>query len=66
MELKLQNGLQVKIAELLWTAESTQEVDRIIRVFDHDARVVYNMLLAQTYDQVQDTEQAERLLKKFQ
>ena len=63
MELKLQNAAQVKIADLLWVAHSQQEVDSILRVFGHDAHVVYNMMLAATYDQIEDTPDADRVIK---
>lgn len=63
MELKLQNSAQVKIADLLWTAQSQDEVNSILRVFGHDAAVVYNMMLAATFDEVEDTSQAMALLK---
>lgn len=63
MELKLQNPAQVKIADLLWTAQTQDEVNAILRVFGHDAAVVYNMMLAATFDEVEDTSQALALLK---
>lgn len=63
MELKLQNPAQVKIADLLWTAQTQDEVNAILRVFGHDAAVVYNMMLAATFDEVEDTSQAMALLK---
>jgi hypothetical protein len=65
MELKLQNAAQVKIADLLWVAESQKEVDAILRVFGHDARVVYDMMIAATYDQVEDTPDADRVIQQF-
>ncbi len=65
MELQLQNKAQHKIADLLWEAQTFEEVDKIIRVFGHDARVVYNMMMAATYDQVDDTPDADRVISKF-
>ncbi len=65
MELRLQNAAQVKIADLLWVAQSQQEVDSILRVFGHDAHVVYNMMLAATYDQVEDTQDADRVTQRI-
>ena len=62
MELKLQNKTQVAIADLLWVAQSQEEVDVILKVFGHDARVVYNLMLAASFDQVQETHLAERVL----
>ena len=63
MELKLQNAAQHKIADLLWVAQTQEEVNSILRVFGHDARVVYNMMLAATFDEVEDTHIAERVIK---
>lgn len=65
MELQLQNPAQVKIADLLWVAESQKEVDAILRVFGHDAQVVYNMMMAATYDQYTDTPDADRVIQQF-
>ena len=65
MELKLQNNAQVKIADLLWSAQSQDEVNSILRVFGHDARVVYELMIAETFDDVADLQQAESLLAQF-
>ncbi len=65
MELKLQSKIQCQIADLLWEAKSLEEVDKIIRVFGHDARVVYNMMVAATFDQVEDTQTADRVIQQF-
>ncbi len=63
MELRLQNPAQHKIADLLWVAQSQQEVDSILRVFGHDAYVVYHMMLAATFDEVEHTQDADRVIK---
>ena len=63
MELRLQNRAQHKIADMLWTAQTQQEVNMILRVFGHDAHVVYNMMLAATFDEVTDTPDADRVIK---
>ena len=62
MELKLKNKTQVAIADLLWVAQSQEEVDVILKVFGHDARVVYELMTADACDQVQETHLAERVL----
>lgn len=62
MQLQLQNAAQSKIADLLWAAQTKQEVEVIMRVFGIDARIVYEMMLAATYDQVEETQLAERVL----
>jgi len=63
MELQLQNAAQHKIADLLWVAETQQEVNSILRVFGHDAYVVYNMMVAATFDQIENVQDAERVIK---
>ena len=65
MELQLQNAAQHKIADLLWNAQDMKEVNMILRVFGHEAEVVYNLMVAATFDEVEDTGQAEALLEKF-
>lgn len=65
MELQLKNAAQHKIADLLWVAQSQQEVNMILRVFGHDAHVVYNMMIAATFDQIEDTLDANRVIDKF-
>ena len=62
MELKLQTATQVAIADLLWVAQTEEEVNMILKVFGHDARVVYDLMLAASFDQVQETHLAERVL----
>ena len=62
MELQLQNAAQHKIADLLWVAQSQEEVAVILKVFGKDAQVVYNLMLAASFDQVQETHLAERVL----
>ena len=62
MELKLQTAAQVAIADLLWVAQSEEEVNVILKVFGHDARVVYDLMLAASFDQVEETHLAERVL----
>ena len=65
MELQLQNKAQHKIADLLWVAQSQQEVNAILRVFGHDARVVYEMMIAATFDKVEHTQDAERVIQRL-
>ena len=65
MELKLQNAAQVKIADLLWVAETQEEVNVILKVFGHDARVVYELMTAATFDQIEDTPDADRVIDRF-
>ena len=63
MELRLQNPTQVAIADLLWVAETDEEVAVIRKVFGRDADIVYNMMVAATFDQYTDTPDADRVIK---
>ena len=63
MELVLQNKAQHKIADLLWSAQNMDEVNAILRIFGHDARVVFEMMTAATFDEVEDTPDADRVIK---
>jgi len=65
MELQLQNKHQVKIADLLWEAQDEASVNLILKTFGHDARVVYDMMIATTMDEVDDTDLAEHVLNKI-
>jgi len=65
MELPLQNLDQHRIADLLWVAESYEEVNRILRQFGHDAHVVYNMMIAAAFDPVEDTGAADKVIQQF-
>lgn len=65
MELQLQNPAQHKIADLLWVAQSQDEVNAILRVFGHDARVVYEMMIAATFDEVDNTHDAQRVIQQL-
>ena len=59
MDLNLQNPLQVKIANLLWVADSQTAVDTILHAFGHDARVVHGMMIASNYDDIDETDLTE-------
>jgi hypothetical protein len=65
MELRLQNKHQVKIADLLREAQDEASVNLILKTFGHDARVVYDMMIASTMDEVDDTDLAKQVLNKI-
>lgn len=65
MELKLQTAEQMKIADLLWAADSMDEVTDILRMFGAPAMVVYELMTAAAFDEVTDTELAKSVLDKF-
>jgi hypothetical protein len=65
MDLKLQNEIQFKIADLLWTATDMEKVNYILKVFGKDAEIVYNMMVAEVYDKETDTDLAQEALQNI-
>lgn len=65
MDLKLQNEVQLKIADLLWTATDMEKVNYILKVFGKDAEIVYNMMVAEVYDKETDTDLAQEALQNI-
>lgn len=65
MEIRFANQKQVAIADLLWAANTQDEAQAVIRVFGKEAEIVYNMIVAAAFDEVNDVTQAQELLEKF-
>ena len=65
MEIKFATSTQSKIADLLWEAIDMAEVNKLLRVFGIDGHIVYNMILAHTFDQITDTDLAKPILDKI-
>ena len=65
MEIKFDNQLQTHIADLIWEAESENQVSEILAIYGKDAQVVLDMILAETFDQVLDTDMAMEQLNKI-
>lgn len=63
MELQLQNAKQHKIADLLWTAKTEQEVLDLVQKHGRDGRIVYELMVAASFDQINDTNIAEEVLR---
>jgi hypothetical protein len=62
MELQLANKLQHEIASMMWEAKNQEVVNKIIKLYGHDALVVYHMMIAATFDQINDTDIAQEVL----
>ena len=56
---------QVKIADLMWKADSFDEVLSIMSDYGKDGRIVYEMMMAEIFDSVDDTDVALEVLSKF-
>ena len=65
MRLELATAQQHAIADLLWSAENLEQVQEIIHTYGHVARVVYELMVAAAFDEVQSTDLAEPVLKQF-
>lgn len=66
MELQLQNKIQHEIADKLWTAETLEEVEEIIKPYGVNGLIVRDMMLATELDEVVDCdEDTLDYLKKF-
>ena len=63
MEIQFKTVRQSQIADLMWEAQTNEEVIKLINHFGHDAVVVYHMMVAATYDDVTDVELAKGILK---
>ena len=64
MELQLANKLQHHIADLLWNAKTTPEVKEIILKYGKDAQVVFYMMMAAYFYQVDATDLAEEVIAR--
>jgi hypothetical protein len=62
MEIQFKTHQQTQIAELLWNCESEREVNVVLKTFGLDGYIVREMLVAATFDQVEETTLAERVL----
>ena len=65
MEIQFKTNEQKRIADLLWACQSQQEVNIVIRAFGVQAQIVKEMILAATYDQVEEVDLAQHFLKPY-
>lgn len=56
---------QRQIADLLWVAQTEDELRVIFRLFGDEARVVQNMMIAQGLDDVEEVSLANSVLDRF-
>ena len=50
---------------MMWSCQSQEEVNVILRVFGIDAYIVKEMMLAEVYDDIDDVALAQHYLKPF-
>lgn len=65
IEITFKTHEQTRIAELLWNCETNREVDVVLKTFGLDAYIVREMMIAATFDQVEDVAFAQQVLKPF-
>lgn len=65
MKIVFKNELQTQIADMIWNAQDPYEIDMVLHLYGHDAQVVYNMILAETFDQFFETDMAEAVLSNI-
>lgn len=65
MKLILANSKQHMIASLLWEANTTDEVNAIIEEYGHDALVVRDLMIATAFDEIEDTDLADEVIKNI-
>jgi len=54
------------LADTLWNkCQSQSDVDAVLKHFGHDARVVYELILAHSMDQIMDTDLAEIVIDRI-
>ena len=54
------------IADALWhKCQSQSDVDAVLKHFGHDARVVYELIMARSMDQIMDTDLAEIVIDRI-
>jgi len=56
---------QRQIADLLWVAQTEDELRLIFRLYGDEARVVQDMIIAQGLDEVLDVDLANNVLDRF-
>ena len=62
MEIAFKTDLQHHIADLLWNAQTTEKVRDVIRVYGKEAEVVFHMIMAHYYDQVDAVDLAQEVI----
>ena len=66
MQIKFENQEQMAIADRLWECQGEDEVQEILNAYGRPALVVYYMMIAAAYDQVNEiTPEVTELLEKF-
>jgi hypothetical protein len=65
MDIEFKTAEQRRIADLLWACQSQEEVNVVLRAFGLQAYIVKEMIIAATYDNVDDVALAQHCLKPY-
>lgn len=65
MEILFANRRQVEIADLLWAADTEEEIQLLTKIYGDEVKVVREMLVAAAFDEVNDVSDAKAILEKF-
>jgi hypothetical protein len=65
MQIQFKHKYQVTIADLLWNAQDEKSVKLILKTFGKHGQEVYNMMIAENLDEVNDTDLAKQVLNKI-
>ena len=65
MEIQFKTTEQKRIADLLWSCQSQAEVNVVLRIYGLQSYVVKEMMIAATYDDIEDVALAQQVLKPY-
>jgi hypothetical protein len=65
MEIQFRTSEQKRIADLMWECQTIEEVNVLLRAFGLEAYIVREMMIAATYDEVEDVALAQHYLKPY-
>ena len=64
MEIQFATELQKHIADLLWKAQGKDDVKAVIKVYGKEAEVVFHMIMASFYDDVDAVDLAQEVIER--
>ena len=67
MDIQFRTAEQARIADLLWSCQSQQEVNVVLKIFGLEGHIVKEMILAATYDDLanEDVALAQQVLQAY-
>lgn len=65
MKIEFSSPWQCKLADMIWAADTIEEVNKIIDKYGPEALAVFEMILAASFDEIQDVSYAAHLLEAY-